>query len=83
VQNLKSKLPLRIWLDAGTGEGTDVVNDARALRDVLVAKGWVPEHDLRYVEAEGAEHNEQSWAARVGQVLQFLFPQRPGAVEHR
>jgi predicted alpha/beta superfamily hydrolase len=79
VQELKSKLPLRVWLDAGTGEGTDVVNDARALRDALVAKGWVPDHDLKYMEAEGAQHNEQSWAARIGQVLQFLYPQRHAA----
>jgi len=76
VQALKSKLPLTIWLDAGTGEGPEVLADARALRDALVAKGWVADHDLKYVEAEGAQHNEQSWAARVGEVLKFLFPVR-------
>lgn len=76
VQSLTSKLPLRIWLDAGTGEGPEVLADARALRDVLLAKGWVIDHDLRYVEAEGAQHNEQSWGARVGEVLKFLYPAR-------
>ncbi|HEY7234590.1 MAG TPA: alpha/beta hydrolase-fold protein [Gemmatimonadaceae bacterium] len=76
VQSLSAKLPLRIWLDAGTGEGADVVADTRALRDALLAKGWVTDHDLRYLEAEGAEHNEQSWGGRVGEVLKFLFPKR-------
>lgn len=74
VQALPSKLPLRIWLDAGTAEGPEVVADARALRDSLVAKGWVLDHDLKYVEAEGGQHNEQSWGARVGEVLKFLYP---------
>ena len=76
VGALPSKLPLRIWLDAGTGEGEEVMNDARALRDALVAKGWVPDHDLRYREAEGGQHNEQSWAARFGDVLKFLYPNK-------
>jgi len=76
VESLSSKLPLKIWLDAGTGEGQAVVSDARALRDALMAKGWVADHDLRYVEAEGAQHNEQSWGARVGEVLKFLYPAR-------
>jgi len=74
VQALSAKLPLRIWLDVGTAEGPDVVADARALRDALVAKGWVPDHDLKYVEAEGGQHNEQSWGARVADVLKFLYP---------
>src|ERR687888_256653 len=51
VQGISSKLPLRIWLDAGTAEGPAVVADVRMLRDTLLAKGWVADHDLRYVEA--------------------------------
>ena len=78
VEALPAKLPLRLWLDAGTGEGPEVVADARALRDVLVAKGWVPDHDLRYIEAEGGQHNEQSWAGRFGDVLKFLYPKKKG-----
>jgi predicted alpha/beta superfamily hydrolase len=74
VEQLGAKLPLKIWLDAGTGEGKDVVDDARALRDALQAKGWVPDHDLRYIEAEGAQHNESAWGSRVGDVLKWLYP---------
>lgn len=74
VQALPHRLPLRIWLDAGTAEGEKVLEDARALRDALVAKGWTMGDDLAYLEAPGGEHNERSWAARIGSVLKFLFP---------
>lgn len=74
VDALPAKLPLRIWLDSGTGEGHDVTRDARLLRDALVRKGWILGQDLAYLEAEGGGHNEQSWAKRVEGVLRFLFP---------
>ena len=74
VSALSHKLPLRIWLDAGTAEGVDTLVNVRALRDALVAKGWVIGGDLAYLEAQGGEHNEQSWAARVDGVLKYLFP---------
>lgn len=74
VEALPAKLPLRIWLDAGTAEGEDTIGNARDLRDALVQKGWVIGQDLAYLEAQGGEHNEQSWAARVDRVLSFLFP---------
>jgi predicted alpha/beta superfamily hydrolase len=74
VEALPRKLPMRIWLDAGTAEGERVIADARALRDALVAKGWIVGEDLAYLEAPGGEHNERSWAARIDSVLKFLFP---------
>lgn len=81
VAALPRKLPLRIWLDAGTAEGVDTLDNVRALRDALVAKGWTIGDDLAYLEAPGGEHNEQSWAARVDGVLTFLFPP-PGTAHH-
>ena len=81
VDALRTALPLRIWLDAGTAEGVDTLVNVRALRDALIAKGWVVGEDLAYLEAEGGEHNEQSWSARVERVLKFLFP-LPGSVLH-
>ncbi|GAA3762011.1 alpha/beta hydrolase [Terriglobus aquaticus] len=36
-----------------------------------------PDADLHYERVAGAFHNEAAWAARFGQVLQFLFPPRP------
>lgn len=72
VQELDEKLPLRIWLDTGTNEpGWE---NARALRDALVEKGWMLNDELNYVEAEGADHSEGAWAARVDPMLRFLFP---------
>ena len=75
VAALAAHPPLRIWMDMGTGEGERSVADARALRDALVAKGWTPGKDLSYLEAPGAEHNEDAWARRVEPMLRFLFPE--------
>jgi predicted alpha/beta superfamily hydrolase len=74
VESLPSKLPIRIWLDAGTAEGEEVIRDSRALRDALKGKGWVEGQDLAYHEAPGGQHNEASWATRVGPFLKFLYP---------
>jgi len=76
VEALERKPSLRIWLDVGTEEGDEAAPDARALRDALVARGWVLGEDLAYEEVEGAGHNEQAWAARIDRVLQYLFPRR-------
>ncbi|HEY8203096.1 MAG TPA: alpha/beta hydrolase-fold protein [Pyrinomonadaceae bacterium] len=82
TQALPGKPPLRIWLDIGTQEGRDekeaqnTTNSARLLRDTLIKKGWKMGKNLTYLEAEGAEHNERAWAARVGAILEFLFPKK-------
>ena len=81
VEALPAKLPFRIWLDAGTAEGPNTLEDARDLRDALVAKGWTVGDDLAWLEAQGGEHNEQSWGARVESVLKFLFP-HSGSAAH-
>ena len=74
VRDLATRLPLRIWLDAGTNEGDEVIADTRLLRDALVERGWAEGADLQYSEVEGGSHDERSWAARVGPFLRFLFP---------
>lgn len=79
VAALPDKSPVRIWLDVGTAESNDprkVVEDARALRDALQAKGWVLGNDLAYTEAEGEGHNEAAWSRRFGGVLEYLYPPR-------
>jgi predicted alpha/beta superfamily hydrolase len=82
VEALAGKLPLRIWLDAGTLEGDQVCKDARLLRDALVDKGWVLGEDLTFTEVDGGEHNERSWGARVDPILRYLYP-RPGTRDGR
>ncbi len=77
VERFESPVRPRIWLDTGTAEGpsaAQVVEDARRLRDALLAKGWREGVDLKYCEAWGAGHNEQAWAARLPAVLEYLFP---------
>ena len=72
VNDLKSKPPVKIWLDMGASEGPGALNDARALRDAMVAKGW-GKGDFAYIEEANAQHNEDAWARRMGAILLFLF----------
>ena len=82
VEALRGKPDERIWLDIGTKEGRnpaeeqETVTYTRLLQSALVKKGWELEKDLKYFEAQGAEHNERAWAARVGPMLEFLFPKK-------
>ncbi len=74
VDDIKRRPPLKIWLDTGTAEpGWE---RAGVLRDHLVAKGWVEGQDLVYKDYEGAGHDEGAWAARMDEVLRYLFPPR-------
>ncbi len=78
VQLYTEKARPRMWVDIGTAEGSgaQVVDDTRALRDALLAKGWISGDDLSYHEIAGADHSERAWAARFGAVLAYLFPPR-------
>ncbi len=63
---------MRFYIDAGTsGDGlTETTN----MRNALLADGYVQGNDLYYYVAQGASHNEGSWAARVNIPLSYLFP---------
>ncbi len=74
VNALQGPLPLRIWLDMGLAEGDSCVNNCRRMRDALEAKGWVDGEDLLHREYPGMGHTESAWAARMNQVLEFLYP---------
>jgi predicted alpha/beta superfamily hydrolase len=63
----------RIYLDVGTEEGDDEVGDARRLRDLLIERGYRLDMNLRYVEDEGADHNESWWGPRLRAALPFLL----------
>jgi predicted alpha/beta superfamily hydrolase len=68
---LRKKPDVRLWLDMGTAEpGWEGV---RVLRDTLVGKGWKEGADLAYREVTGAEHSEAAWAARIGDVLEWML----------
>ena len=63
----------RVWLDVGWREGRRTLDDARAMRDRLHAKGW-SDADLRYYEDRRGDHSEWAWARRAKMMLEFLFP---------
>lgn len=85
---LQPMVPGKIYLDVGTDEMKDVppeqqrpgvtsevyLNDARRMRDLLVAKGYALDGDLLYVEEEGAPHHETAWARRLPAALRFFAP---------
>jgi predicted alpha/beta superfamily hydrolase len=77
VRSYKFEPRARIWLDSGTDEG-DAPNagiaDLKMLCDALTEKGWREGVDLCCTVVPGAGHNEGAWAARFGDVLQYLFP---------
>ena len=66
----------RIYLDIGRHEGKVALEDARRMRDALVAKGYVLGRDLRWVEDPAGRHTEGDWGRRFGEALPFLLQQR-------
>jgi predicted alpha/beta superfamily hydrolase len=74
VQNARPKPALHIWLDIGTGEGARHVRDTELLNRMLIRDGWKMDVDLKLLIVPGALHDEDAWAARFDQVLEFLFP---------
>lgn len=76
------KLPrnpgFRIWLDTGTHEA-GAETGVRLFRDLLVSRGWTQGGDLEFREYAGAGHNEAAWAARIGEVLEWLVGTGRGA----
>lgn len=67
------KQHLRIWLDMGTSEGLSHLRDTDLLHQRLGQRGWRDGVDLQYLRVPGGVHDEDAWAARFDQVLQFLF----------
>lgn len=74
VKEVKSKPPLRIWLDVGTEEERGTTAMTRDLRDTLIKKGWALSADLMYYEAKGARHDDLEFGKRAGLFLKFLYP---------
>lgn len=77
VKRVTPKPTVKIWLDVGTRESPRSIPLAKELRDALLEKGWKSDVDLKYYEANGAEHAEEWFARRAPEVLKYLFPGRP------
>ena len=75
----------RLWIDAGNREGQDadgdgrspMVEGARAVVEALVDQGLPYGERLGYLEVPDGAHEEASWAARLGDVLTFLWAEAP------
>jgi predicted alpha/beta superfamily hydrolase len=72
VEASTTKVAVNIYIDAGTS--SDGLTETTRMRDALVADGYVQAKDLYYYVAQGASHNEASWAARLNLPLTYLFP---------
>jgi isoamylase len=66
-------VPARIYLDIGATEGPEHVANARRMRDLLLAKGYRPGRDLRWLESRSGRHDERSWGRRFARALPFLL----------
>ena len=66
------RVPGRIYLDVGTGEGEEAVADARALHEILTRPGFARCTELAWVEDEGGGHDEAAWGRRFGAAMPFL-----------
>jgi predicted alpha/beta superfamily hydrolase len=62
---------VRFYIDAGTVN--DGLPQTQRMNTALRADGYVQGVDLNFVTAQGASHNEASWAARVATPLSWLF----------
>ncbi|HXE79149.1 MAG TPA: alpha/beta hydrolase-fold protein [Vicinamibacterales bacterium] len=62
----------RLYLDVGTAEGYATLHDTRRFRDRLLDRGF-DSRRLKYVESEGATHDEAAWGARLPDALRFLL----------
>ncbi|MBN2564084.1 MAG: esterase [Candidatus Eisenbacteria bacterium] len=85
LEDLEPPPGVRVWLDMGTGEDStdrnrddvpDIIEQHRRARNILMEKGLTIPRRLRYVEDEGAVHNERAWASRFPGAVAFLFPKR-------
>ncbi|MGZ8303750.1 MAG: alpha/beta hydrolase [Telluria sp.] len=66
------KVAGKFYIDAGTS--SDGLADTTAMRDAMVVDGYVQGVDMHYYVAQGAGHNEASWAARLNKPLTYMFP---------
>jgi isoamylase len=67
----------RVYLDAGALEPPRVIRDARRMRDLLAAKGYVPGATLAYVEDPDGAHDEAAWARRFRAAFPYLVSGAP------
>lgn len=79
LQDIKAIGPtLRIWLDMGVHEGDtseqgENLENTRALKRQLVARGYREGLSLGYFEDPQGSHDEPSWSRRLPAIFGFFF----------
>jgi predicted alpha/beta superfamily hydrolase len=73
----RQHVPGRIYLDIGTNEGPEALNDARRMKALLEEKGYRTGRDLLFFVEMGGRHNERAWARRLHHTLRFLLGAPP------
>lgn len=69
----------RLWIDMGTREGDsldsykDSMDQLHRLETALIARGFHRDRDFTTYEAEGGDHSERSWNARIEMILKWLY----------
>ncbi len=78
---------LRLWFEAGTKDETDdrdgngvidAIQDTAELMTELERRGFRRGTALQYVEMEGGQHNEATWARALPGFLEWALPPNPG-----
>jgi len=72
VEVATTKVAVRFYIDAGTSN--DGLPNTQRMDTALRADGYVQGVDLNFYTAQGASHNEASWAARFQIPAAWLFP---------
>ncbi len=74
----------KLWIDIGTAEGASTgdaespaVEQCRRLGVMLEEAGLRKPDQFRLEVVEGGRHHESAWAARIGDVLEYLYPFQP------
>jgi enterochelin esterase-like enzyme len=83
VRETERKPALRVWFQAGTRDETedrdgngviDAIQDTTELMDELAAKGFRAGSDMTYLQIEGGEHHEPTWARALPDFLRWALP---------
>ncbi|MEO6445971.1 MAG: alpha/beta hydrolase-fold protein [Gemmatimonadaceae bacterium] len=69
----------RLYLDVGMREGEVTLSNARAMRDLLLSKGYELGKSLSWVQDAKGMHNEAAWGRRIRKALPFLLSGDPGS----